>query len=363
LAFKLTSSIPVQEEESVTTIGFPRISQVPWAVTKGDIVGRKGKTIAFSGAVDDGNSGGPLIKDGEVIGVVTEVTEKFAYAIPTVIAQYVLKGWGVKTTTPLFPVAGQEWHDPVSGIDFVWVPEGCFQMGQTEAGEHYLIQVVGEKHYYMGYTHELPRHNVCLDGFWMGKYEITQTQWQQVMGENPSYFNKNRVGQDTSSHPVEQVSWNDVQKFLRKLNEHVGEEMYRLPTEAEWEYGARAGTETIFYFGNKVGKLGEYAWYWDNTNRTHPVGQRKPNVWGLYNMHGNVSEWCADPWHDNYDGAPTDGSVWETSGNTSFRVVRGGSWTTTPWLSRIAIRFKGGLDSRNNGAGFRVVVGSGAWTQ
>ena len=133
----------------------------------------------------------------------------------------------------------------------------------------------------------------------MGKYPVTQKQWKKVMGNNPSNFK----GED---RPVESVSWEDVQEFVKKLNEKEGTDKYRLPSEAEWEYACRAGTQTRYSFGDDESKLNEYAWYDKNSgSETHPVGQKKPNSWDLYDMHGNVWEWVQDRWHDKYKGAPS----------------------------------------------------------
>ena len=245
------------------------------------------------------------------------------------------------------PKVGDMWQDPVTGIEFVWVPKGCFKMGWV-AGK------IGEQR-------EKPAHKVCFDeGFWMGRYEVTQEQWQRVMGSNPSYFNEERLGRDTRNHPVENVSWYDVQEFLRKLNGEDGIDVYRLPSEAQWEYAARAGSKTLYFFGDDANQLDEYAWYDEDikTGSTHPVGQLKPNPWGLYDMYGNVSEWCADPKHDDYIGAPTDGSVWEADGDKSARIQRGGSWNYPAYLSYSAVRDIIGSHYRYESSGFRVVIPS-----
>ena len=211
--------------------------------------------------------------------------------------------------------------EPTTGMEFVYVPGGCFNMG----GEQSDI--------------EKPVHEVCLQGFWMGKYEVTQAQWEAVMGSNPSRF----TGAD---RPVEMVSWDNAQEFLKKLNAahpsplprgEQGETplsggagggwLFRLPSEAEWEYACRAGTQTAYSFGDDPEQLRNYAWYSENSNdETHPVGQKMPNAFGLHDMHGNVWEWVADAWHDNYDGAPTDGSAWEANDDSDWRALRGGSY-------------------------------------
>jgi formylglycine-generating enzyme required for sulfatase activity len=159
---------------------------------------------------------------------------------------------------------------------------------------------------------------------------VTQREWKVVMGDNPSTFK----GDDL---PVEKVSWDDVQEFIKKLNEREGITKYRLPSEAEWEYACRAGTTTRYSYGESDSNLCEYAWYVGNSGKkTHPIGQKKPNPWGLYDIHGNVGEWVQDTWHSNYNGAPSDGSVWKGSG--SNRVIRGGSWRSNARGCRAADR-------------------------
>ena len=245
--------------------------------------------------------------------------------------------------------------EPTTGMKFVYAPGGCFQMGQTKADKAQLIKEVGKKNYEKYYQDELPRHEVCVKGFWMGKYEVTQAQWQAVMGSNPSNFQ----GVD---RPVEMVSWNDAQEFLRKLNATIETHgraslQFRLPSEAEWEYAARAGTQTVYSFGDDSDQLGDYAWFNANSgNKTHPVGQKKPNAFGLYDMHGNVWEWQSDTYHKNYNGAPTDGSAWESLGNEKAKkLLRGGSWCLLPGNVRGAYRYGSGPDHLNYDVGVRVV--------
>lgn len=186
------------------------------------------------------------------------------------------------------------------------------------------------------------------------------------MGSSPSYFEGDEL-------PVENVSWNDVQDFIKKLNEKEGANKYRLPSEAEWEYAARAGTTTGYSYGDNESMLGDYAWYSENSGsrppdylikddfinnnwngKTHNVGLKKSNPWGLYDMHGNILEWVQDKEHDNYNGAPTDGSSWE-SGNGSKRVVRGGNWLITALFCKSAVRLSADAGTRNYLLGFRLM--------
>ncbi|MBC7910299.1 MAG: formylglycine-generating enzyme family protein [Pyrinomonadaceae bacterium] len=216
------------------------------------------------------------------------------------------------------------------GVEMVWIAPGSFEMGSNS-----------------GEADEKPVHRVTISkGFYMGKYEVTQKQWQAVMGANPSNFTGENL-------PVEKVSWYDAQDFINKLNEMNDGYKYRLPTEAEWEYAARAGTT-----GDYAGDLDEMAWYSDNSGKkTHPVGQKQANGWGLYDMHGNVFEWCEDYWHDRYQGAPTDSSAWLSGGESRYRVLRGGSWDTDASYCRSARR--SGFSIPENHliiAGFRLVA-------
>jgi formylglycine-generating enzyme required for sulfatase activity len=177
-------------------------------------------------------------------------------------------------------------------------------------------------------------------GFYLCVTEVTQAQWQTIMGDNPSYFKSGLHGvtQDTSNHPVELISWDKAQEFINKLNSK-GIGTFRLPSEAEWEYACRAGSTSRFIYGEEFPQLDEYGWYQHNSdNQTHPVGELKPNRWGLYDLYGNVSEWCADDWHDDYNGAPNDGSAWVSSPREKFRVIRGGNWNLREFYLRSACR-------------------------
>jgi formylglycine-generating enzyme required for sulfatase activity len=249
----------------------------------------------------------------------------------------------------------REWTDPITGMEFVWIPAGQFIMGQMEAEKAYLIYEVGERHYQQNYTNELPRHAVSIDGLWMGKYPVTQEEWIVVMGKNPSYFNERRVGKEWPKHPLESISWDDVQEFLRKLNEKTGNDIFRLPSEAEWEYACRAGTETMFYFGDDVERLQEYVWYAENSSyRTHPVGQLKPNTCGLYDMLGSIWEWCQDIYsHDAYSKHQRYNPIYMSGG--SRRVFRGGGWHDGQRDVRCASRNFHSPTDRHSDVGLRLV--------
>jgi formylglycine-generating enzyme required for sulfatase activity len=224
-------------------------------------------------------------------------------------------------------------------LEMIKIPAGTFTMGSDE------------------YDGEKPKHQVKLQEFYLGKYPVTQEQYQAVMGKNPSNF------KDNPKNPVEQVSWNDAQEFCKKLNQLIAGKDFRLPTEAEWEYACRAGTQTRYYFGDDAAKLGDYGWYDENSgSKTHPVGQKKPNDWGLYDMSGNVWEWCEDPYHDSYANKPENiknngNTIWSSS-DASLRVLRGGSWDFDSRDCRSAFRYWYLAGSRYGSFGFRLVLSS-----
>jgi formylglycine-generating enzyme required for sulfatase activity len=214
-------------------------------------------------------------------------------------------------------------------LELVWIPPGSFMMG-SENGE----------------PDEKPVHRVTISkGFYLGKYEVTQAQWRKLMGDEPSHFK----GDDL---PVEQVSWGRVVGFIAKLNAQNDGYTYMLPSEAQWEYAARAGT-----VGDYAGDLDAMAWYDHNSeHHTHPVGRKQPNAFGLFDMHGNVFEWCEDGYHETYVGAPTDGSAW-LSGVEKHRVLRGGTWGNNASFCRSADRVKvDPLLHHDDGVGLRILV-------
>lgn len=200
----------------------------------------------------------------------------------------------------------------------------------------------------IGNDEEKPMHQVRIEkAFYLGITEVTQGQWRAVMKNNPSIH----TGDD--SLPVEKVSWGDCQEFVRTLSEIEGA-TYSLPSEAEWEYACRAGSPWKYNFGNDGAMLVEYAWNTENSgSMTHPVGQKRANALGLYDMYGNVSEWCQDEWHDSYDGAPSIGTPWD-AGSSLSRVIRGGSFLGCTECCRSASRGWEGPPFRFNYVGFRL---------
>ncbi len=225
------------------------------------------------------------------------------------------------------PAPASAWTEPKTGMQFVWIPTGCFSMGGDES-------VDGQ-----------PIHKVCVKGFWIGRYEVTQEQYQQVMGSNPS----NSQG---PTKPVESVNMDEVSSFVEEMSFSTGTKV-RLPSEAEWEYACRAGGAHEKYCAGG-GRPDRMAWYESNSGKeTHPVGQLAANDWGLYDMSGNVWELMQDCWNDNYTGAPVDGSAWKT-GDCGRRVLRGGSWLNIPTFLRAADRVSFDTSNSYLNVGFRV---------
>ncbi|MDR0580171.1 MAG: formylglycine-generating enzyme family protein [Campylobacteraceae bacterium] len=222
-------------------------------------------------------------------------------------------------------------------MEFVLIPSGSFEMGTDKK---------------IGNTDEFPPHNVTISrNFYLGKFEVTQEQWIKIMSSNPSEFKNN-------SNPVESVNWYDVQKFISKLNALENTTKYRLPTEAEWEYAARAASQSIYSFGDSADKLASYAWYYDKSSKqpfqTHFVGQKKPNKWGLYDMHGNVWEWTAD-WYDSeyYAKSPEKDPINNLSSLKNI-AIRGGGWINSAEYMRSAVRHHKLPVAREDDLGFRV---------
>ena len=231
-----------------------------------------------------------------------------------------------------------------AGIEMVWIPPGEFMMGSKLSLQEVARNYGREAEWY---EHEHPRHKVTItQGFWLGKYVVTKAQWKAVMRTKPWkkgwFLKRTRPGvSDDPDSPVLYVSWEDAQAFIAKLNEK-GEGHFRLPSEAEWEYACRAGADTAYCFGDDKSRLGEYAWYNANAKDVgeeyaHVVGQKKPNAWGLYDMHGNVCEYCADWYDEDYYGkSPERDPSGPFAG--AYRVLRGGCLTGNDYNCRSAKR-------------------------
>lgn len=232
---------------------------------------------------------------------------------------------------------GDEFTNSI-GMEFKLIEAGSFDMGTSK------------------YAYSQPVHEVRLqDPFYMGVYEVTQKQWEEVMGTNPSNFK----GDDL---PVESVSWDEAREFVARLNEKEDTTKYRLPTEAEWEYAARAGTSTLYSFGeideDEGPFLTDYAWYEANSyGKTHNVGGKLANPWGLYDVHGNVWEYVQDSWVDSYAGASEDGTAVE-KGSGSLRIARGGSYSSKENALYTAYRKKQDPRDGDSSIGFRLVMDS-----
>ncbi|NBD33960.1 MAG: SUMF1/EgtB/PvdO family nonheme iron enzyme [Cyanobacteria bacterium] len=270
--------------------------------------------------------------------------EEFSFEVVTVNSAGHIIGQETQTNR-------QQIFDLGNGVnlEMVQIPGGTFVMGAPE----------GESN---SSDRERPQHEVTLEPFWMAKYPITQAQYQAITDNNPSHFRG-------ENRPVEKVNYTDAVEFCQQLSAKLGIE-FALPSEAQWEYACRAGTTTPFYFGETItDQLANYdasSTYASEASgqyrkQTTSVGSFPPNAFGLYDMHGNVWEWCADTWHDDYEGAPTDGRAWTEGGNDNCSPLRGGSWLDTPDDCRSACRndlFRG-RDYILNTIGFRVVCVAG----
>ncbi len=229
---------------------------------------------------------------------------------------------------------------PVLGASFVLIPAGSAVIGSADGDP-------------ARFENETARRVTIGRPFFLQTTEVTQGQWKRVMGGNPSFFRE--CG---DSCPVESVSWHDVQEFIRRLNGMEGTDAYRLPTEAQWEYAARAGTAARYCTGDGEDDLSRAGWWGGNSEqRTHPAGEMAPNAWGLFDMHGNVWEWMQDWYERDPPAAATDP---EGPATGSYRVIRGGSWSSSAGLCRSAFRVSGDPSGRTNSLGFRLVKKRGA---
>jgi len=218
-------------------------------------------------------------------------------------------------------------------MEFVLIRPGSFLMGSEQGGNN-----------------EKPVHKVTITKpFYLGKYEVTQQQWDALMGDNPSQFKG-------PTKPVDNVRWDECQAFMEKLGEKFAEMEFRFPSEAEWEYACRAGSTTHYCYGDADTSLSEYAWYAANSDeKSHPVGEKKPNAWGLYDMHGNVWEWCAERFAENYPGGDLIDPTGPATG--TLRVVRGGARNSSASLCRSTFRVPVAPDYVGPSVGLRLVGG------
>ena len=318
---------------------------------------------------------------------------RFKFEVIRVDNQGIAKSRGVKSAHFFTEDLGDG-----TAIEMVYIPGGTFQMGGTfpmsdEIQQNYynyrntfymggrllrvdeILRYNNCNHRHLHYEYlQKPLHQVTIQPFFMGKYTVTKELWKKVM-ENASYFKPDK-------RPAEQVSWDEAVEFCDRLTKKTGNS-YRLPSEAEWEYACRAGTRAAFYFGDQIThdvvntnfgtNFGDaffgdtcvevgtwddyYRLFQDYRGHTLDVGQFYPNAFGLFDMHGNVWEWCSDCYHSNYNGAPSDGSSWEIGGSEDRRMLRGGSWKSSRVECSSLYRDSLSRDSRSNDIGFRVVIG------
>ncbi|HLM59700.1 MAG TPA: formylglycine-generating enzyme family protein, partial [Pyrinomonadaceae bacterium] len=237
------------------------------------------------------------------------------------------------------------------GMELVNIPAGNFMMGLSERGFNetlrYARKEYADEDMPTWFDHEKPQRKVTFgDGFWIGKTEVTHAQWRALMGKISNPEN------DCDDCPVRRISWESAKLFIQKLNEQNDGFEYRLPSEAEWEYAARAGTNGLF-----AGPIDEMSWHNGNADgKTHPVGQKQANAFGLFDMYGNVEEWCEDIYSPNYDGLPVDGSPNTDIGEKKRRIIRGGSWNNFPTKSRSTARASHPASSISATIGFRVAA-------
>ena len=224
--------------------------------------------------------------------------------------------------------------------EFVFLPAGTFTMGSvgTEKAEQ-------------------PAHSVKIAAFHIARYEVPQNLWERVMGDNPSKWKGKRNSVEMLSYPQAVEFCEKVTKLLREAKLIEKRQEIRLPTEAEWEYAARAGTPTKYSFGDDATELDAYAWHTGNAaGNDPPVGAKKPNPWKLYDVHGYLWEWCSDVWHDTYEGAPADGKAWTAGGDASKRVLRGGSWKDKAAMLTSSYRRAAAAELKDDAVGLRCVL-------
>ncbi len=330
----------VRGGEESKTIGFPGEAGTPWLVTAGTIGGRKGSQVTFSGVIYEGSSGGPLLVNDKVVGVVNEMGSQLGYAIPMVTAKFTLEGWGVELTESVEGLLAKEITGK-DGAPMVLVPAGRFTMGSND-----------------GSADEKPQREVELDAFYIDKYEVTTSRYakffQTIGWETPRYWS-DTVLVSQGDRPVVGVTWDDAKAYCEKYGK-------RLPTEAEWEKAARGTDGRTYPWGNSDpdssrANFDRYTISWKTdlySKRLKPVGNYEAgeSPYGAYDMAGNVGEWVAD-WYDKnyYKNSPRKNPRGPSSGKE--RVIRGGSWYNDSWILRAAHRSVNRPSDRVGEIGFR----------
>ncbi len=344
----LASIREIKDNEELTAIGFPR-GGGPWAAVRLILSSRNGTGLTLSGHVDEGSSGSPVLKNGSIVGMITSASS-FSRAVHADIVRFALEGWRVPlfdqqakntasvisqsssqqpvtaTTVPAHPHETRLPFEP----EMARIPPGKFLMGASATDEFSLDS-------------EHPQHEVMINyAFEIGKYEVTFDEYDAFAEDTSRKLPSDR-GWGRGKQPVINVSWYDAQDYVKWLSDKTGKR-YRLPTEAEWEYAAKAGTQTQYWWGDDIGRnnanCNGCGSQWDG-KQTAPVGSFKSNAFGLYDTAGNVWEWAQDCAHDNYTNAPADGSAWleKDGGACNRRVVRGGWWDDMSFNLRSVTRY------------------------
>ena len=337
----LARSSRVNKGDDIDVIGIPR-EIGNWGLIRGNIVSYRGREIFFSAEVDEGNSGGPIVRSGEVIGLVTE-TGGYGRAVPVESLRLFVERSGVSLAAVVFRAVdrptGKVFRDRLKdgseGPEMVRIQGGCFQMGSPAS----------EK----GRGEDERQHQVCVEEFVIGKYEVTFEEYDRF-GDVADREKPDDRGWGRGRHPVINVSWEDAVDYTDWLSRETGKR-YRLPTEAEWEYAARAGTTTAYWWGNDVGSnrtnCNGCGSRWDN-RKTAPVGSFDPNPFGLHDTAGNVWEWTCSNYSETYDAKNYNESEQKCAlkGDSGPRSLRGGSWFNYSVSVRSASRFRFLRDSR-----------------
>lgn len=388
VAFMFSIDDDVKDSDALITIGFT--PGMEWARFPVTLASQQGADLILEGNLGEGNSGGPVLKNGRIVGLVTKSDHQFGRAIPEQFITTVLAGWGITLTqrrVATVPTTAKPATAARLSIepDMVTIPAGKFLMGSPE-------DEVGRS------SDEGPQHEVTIAAFAISRTEITVRQFKQFVQETryqttaetdgkgcyawnaakkqgvqqPEYNWQNPGFAQDDQHPVVCVSWQDTQYYLDWLSQRTGER-YRLPSEAEWEYAARSWTTTPYFYqleqqcsyangaGQETRPIAGSNWILaqctDPFVYTAPVASLAENHFGLFDMAGNVWEWTQDCWHSDYQHAPDDGTAWLgiQDGDCTRRVVRGGSWGGNPLILRSANRFWNFSDEADLGLGFRVV--------